>query len=191
MTYRPQIQNGQVVKRPRPASSHQYNSWTQYSAAQPTARRYPTASATATMAPVWSGISFGELAHNGLGVLGLDEKISTTEVKTRAAGRTMTRVGLMGGLISCGLLVVSGFVFSLRDHFKAHAMGREEVGMRRALDQSQAEQRGLEYELGQVTSPQAIDQTARQYGLAPVALDLKSKVIVPAQSSKKTVQDKH
>ncbi len=187
MAYRPQIQNGQVVKRPRPASSQHYNSSPQYSAA----RRYPVAAATATMAPAWSGISFGELAHNGLGVLGLDEKISTTEAKTRAAGKTMTRLGLMGGLISCGLLVVSGFVFSLRDHFKAHAMGREEVGMRRALDQSQAEQRGLEYQLGQAVSPQAIEQAARQYGLAPVELDLKNKVIAPAKTIAKKEQGKH
>jgi hypothetical protein len=179
MAYRPQIQNGQVVKRPRTATSQHYNSSPQYSAS----RRYPNASATATMAPAWSGISFGELAHNGLGVLGLDEKISTTEAKTRAAGKTMTRLGLMGGLIS--------FVFSLRDHFKAHAMGREEVGMRRALDQSQAEQRGLEYQLGQAVSPQAIEQAARQYGLAPVELDLKNKVIVPAKSTSKREQGKH
>ncbi len=187
MTYRPQIQNGQVVKRSRPASSQHYNNSPQYSVA----RRYPAASATATMSPAWSGISFGELAHNGLGVLGLDEKISTTEAKTRADGKTMTRLGLMGGLISCGLLVVSGFVFSLRDHFKAHAMGREEVGMRRALDQSQSEQRGLEYQLGQAVSPPALDQAARQYALSPVELDQKNKVVVPVKSSKKTGQGKH
>ena len=185
MTYRPQIQNGQVVKRSRPALSQYYNSAPQYSVA----RRSSVASAT--MAPAWSGISFGELAHNGLGVLGLDEKISTTEAKTRAVGKTMTRLGLMGGLMSCGLLVVSGFVFSLRDHFKAHAMGREEVGMRRALDQSQAEQRGLQYELGQAVNPQAIDQAARQYALAPVELDQKNKVIIPANKNKKTEQGKH
>ncbi len=186
MTYRPQIQNGQVVKRSRPASSQHYNSSPQYSA-----RRYPAASATATMAPAWSGISFGELAHNGLGVLGLDEQITTTEAQTRAAGKTMTRLGVMGGLIGCGLLVVTGFVYSLRDHFKAHAMGREEIGMRRAIDQTQAEQRGLQYQLGQAVSPQEISQAAQQFGMAPIELDLKNKVVAPAKADIKKEQGKH
>lgn len=75
-------------------------------------------------------------------------------------------------LIVFGACITAGFVFSLNQHFTASALGREGVKLRAELDQAFSEQRHLELNRAQASSPQEIGRTAnRQGNLAPLKLD--------------------
>lgn len=161
MHFRPKIQNGQIIKRTRITSPSITN-------------QKPDITAwIATIKPAWSGKSVGELAYTGLSVFGLEEKLRAIEVR-KEKNAEVSRVRVLFGLLALGVILAGGFMFSLRDHFIAHAFGREEVKLKSQLDQTRAEKRVLETSLRQVSNPQAIDNSARQLtSLQSVQLDQK------------------
>jgi hypothetical protein len=128
-----------------------------------------------TVAPLWSGVSVGTLTQSGLAVFGLDEPLQFTEVVTKEKIASRSRVLL--GLIGCGVLLAGGFMFSLRDHFTAYAVGREEVKLKSNLERSAAEQQQLDLKLRRAGSPPSLDRAAREVaGLAPLELERKQVV---------------
>lgn len=163
MHFRPKIQNGPVAKRlragsitqstPRPAKSFSF----------------------AAISPIWSGASVGELAQSGLAAIGLDGRLQSTKVggKEKAASRSRVLLGLIG----CGVLLTSGFMFSLRDHFTAYAFGRDEVKLKSKIEQAETEQQHLDIKLKRAGNPQALEQAAREAGLLPLELERKKVVI--------------
>ena len=68
MQFRPKIQNGNIAKRLRSGYL-----------AKPVPRS-PQPSLLATLTPLWSGVSVGELAQSGLAALGLDGRLQSTQV---------------------------------------------------------------------------------------------------------------
>lgn len=167
MQFRPKIQNGPVVKRSRPGYTVQ---------SAPRASR-PSSAATATMMPLWSGVSVGELTQRGLAALALDERLQSTEVIAKEKTVAPSRVLL--GLIGCGVLLAGGFMFSLRDHFTAYAVGREEVKLKAKAQQVDVEQQNLDLTRQRVSSPSMLDRAAREVaGLAPLEMERKKAVSV-------------
>lgn len=166
MHFRPKIQNGPVAKRTR----FDY-------VAQPAPRSTKAASFAplATVTPIWTGVSVGELAQGGLAALGLDEPLQSTAAVTKEKVSSPSRVLLC--LIGCGVLLAGGFMFSLRDHFTAHAFGREEVKLKSQLDQAEVEQQSLDVKLKRVSSPQALEQAAREAGLSSLEMERKRVVV--------------
>ncbi len=170
MYFRPKIQNGPVAKRSRSGSIVR---------SAPRSPK-PSPAATATMTPLWAGVSAGELAQSGLAAFGLDERLRSTETVAKARTAAPSRVLL--GLIGCGVLLAGGFILSLRDHFTAHAMGREEVQLKSKLQQANAEQQQLDISLQRVSSPSTLDRAAREVaGLAPLEMERK-KVVIGARN---------
>lgn len=177
MHLRPKIQNGPVAKRTRSAASH-----------QPAPRAAKPASWTplTTVAPLWTGVSVGTLTQSGLAVLGLDERLQSTEFVAKE--KTASRSRVLLGLIGCGVLLAGGFMFSLRDHFTAYAIGHEEVKLKSQLEQAEAEQQQLDINLKRAGSPQALDRAAREVaGLVPLALEPKQVV---SRAKQKTAAEK-
>lgn len=169
MHFRPKIQNGPVAKRSR--SGHTFQSVSR--------SPKPSFAATATMTPLWSGVSAGELTQRGLAALALDERLQSTAVIAKEKAASPSRVLL--GLIGCGVLLAGGFMFSLRDHFTAHAFGREEVKLQSKIQQSEVEQQQLDITLQRVSSPAMLDRAAREVaGLGPLEMERK-KVVVTAK----------
>ncbi|HEX4948172.1 MAG TPA: hypothetical protein VFZ34_15980 [Blastocatellia bacterium] len=118
----------------------------------------------------------------------MDEQLQSTETITRE--KTAGRSRVLLGLIGCGVLLAGGFMFSLRDHFTAHAFGRDEVKLKSKLEQVEAEQQQLDVTLKQAGSPKALDQAAREAGLAPLKMERKkivtaTKPITPVEKAKK------
>lgn len=179
MHFRPKIQNGPVTKRTRSGY------------ADLAAPRLPKPVATATMTPLWSGVSAGELKQRSLAALGLDERLQSTAVIAKEKTASSSHVLL--SLIGCGVLLAGGFMFSLRDHFTAHAFGREEVKLQSKIQQADAEQQQLDITLQRAASPQMLERVARESaGLAPLELERKKVVIaakkVTAAEKAKTTQ---
>lgn len=169
MHFRPKIQNGPVAKRSR--SGHTFQSVSR--------SPKPSFTATATMTPLWSGVSAGELTQRGLAALALDERLQSTAVIAKEKAASPSRVLL--GLIGCGVLLAGGFMFSLRDHFTAHAFGREEVKLQSKIQQSEVEQQQLDITLQRVSGPAMLDRAAREVaGLGPLEMERK-KAAVPAK----------
>jgi hypothetical protein len=167
--FRPKIQNGPVAKRARSG----------YTAQSAPRSPKPSFAATATMTPLWSGVSASELTQRGLAALALDERLQSTAVIAKEKTASPSRVLL--GLIGCGVLLTGGFMFSLRDHFTAHAMGREEVKLQSKIQQSEVEQQQLDISLQRVSSPSALDRAAREVaGLGPLEMERK-KVVIAAK----------
>lgn len=169
--FRPQIKNGQLVKR-TPITS-----WVKASpkAAPKTTRR----SALAPLSPLWTGVSVSTLAQNGLSLLGLDERLHSTT--TTVKENTATRFSALVGLLVCGGLLAGGFMFSLRTHFIAYAFGRDVVKLKAKTDHVNTERQHLNAQLEQAASTQEIDRAAREFtGLAPLEFDQK-KVAVRAK----------
>ena len=167
--FRPQIQNGTVVKRtqggikPSPKAASRI------------------AMPLAPLSPLWSSqaIEVGALAQRGLSLLALNERLQSTE--TVAKEKASTRPYALIGLLVCGALLAGGFMFSLRDHFIAHAFGREEVKLKTKTDQVTTERRQIKARVEQATSSQAIDRLARENtDLAPLEFDQK-KVVAGAK----------
>ncbi len=182
MHFRPKIQNGQVAKRAR----------TGYTV-QPASRSIK-ASPLATMTPLWSGVSVSELKQNGLAVFGLDGQLQSTQVVPKEKTVSPSRVLL--GLIGCGVLLAGGFMFSLRDHFTAHAVGREEVKLKSKIQQADVEQQQLDIARQRAASPQMLERAARESaGLAPLELERKrvvsgTKKVTAAEKAKTTLPQK-
>ncbi len=167
--FRPRIQNGPVAKRARSG----------YTAQSVSRSPKPSPAATETMTPLWSGVSAGELTQRGLAALGLDERLQSTAVIAKEKTASPSRVLL--GLIGCGVLLASGFMLSLRDHFTAHAFGREEVKLQSKIQQSEVEQQELDITLQRVSSPNVLDRAAREVaGLGPLEMERK-KVVIAAK----------
>lgn len=163
MHLRPKIQNGPVAKRTRLGTSPK---------PAPRAPKAAPMSPLATVGPLWSGISVSTLTQSGLAALGLDEPLQSTELVAKE--KTASRSRVLLGLIGCGVLLAGGFMFSLRDHFTAYAVGREEVKLKSKLDQTEAEQQHLDVTLKRAGGPQALDRAAREVaGLAPLELERK------------------
>ena len=178
MHFRPKIQNGAVAKRARAGY-----------AAKP-APHSPKPSSLATLTPLWSEVSVGELAQSGLAALGLDERLQSTQVVTKEKTASPSRVLL--GLIGCGVLLAGGFMFSLRDHFTAHAFGREEVKLKSKIQQADGEQQQLDITLQRAASPQMLERAARESaGLEPLGMEGKrvvssTKKVTAAEKAKTT-----
>ena len=178
MQFRPKIQNGNIVKRSRSGYI-----------AKPVPRS-PQALPLATLTPLWSGVSVGELAQSGLAALGLDGRLQSTQVL--AQEKTASPSRLLLGLIGCGVLLAGGFMFSLRDHFTAYAVGREEVKMKLKIEQADVEQQQLDLTLQRASSPQMLERAAREsVGLAPLELEQKkvisgAKKVAAAEKAKRT-----
>lgn len=172
MHFRPKIQNGPVTKRSRSGYI-----------AKP-APRSPKPSPAVTLTPLWSGVSVSELAQSGLAALGLDERLQSTEVIAKEKTARPSRVLL--GLIGCGILLAGSFMFSLRDHFTAHAFGREEVNLKSKIQQADVEQQELDITLQRVSSPQMLERAARESaGLSPLELERKKVVIGAVTAAEK------
>lgn len=184
MHFRPKIQNGAVVKRSRPGYT------------VPSAPRAPKPSyvATATITPLWSGVSVGELTQRGLAALALDGRLQSTEVMTKE--KTIAPSRILLGLIGCGVLLAGGFMFSLRDHFTAYAVGREEVILKAKSQQADVEQQNLDLTRQRVSSPNMLDRAARELtALAPLEMERKqvvsvAKKITAAEKAKTTAPQK-
>ena len=182
MHFRPKIQNGPVAKRTRTV---------QQSATRPTPTlRATKAAAVATVAPIWSGVSVGSLAQSSLAAIGLDKRLQSTEAAAQQKAEARPRVLL--GLIGCGVLLAGGFMFSLRDHFTAHAFGLTETQLKSEIERAETERQHLDVSLKRANSPQALEQAARSNGLAPMELD-RGKVVIgakkpPAAEKAKTVK---
>jgi hypothetical protein len=126
----------------------------------------------ATVTPVWVGVSASELARSGLAAFGLDERLQSTEVAAKE--KTAARSRVLLGLIGCGVLLAGGFMFSLRDHFTAHAVGRDEVKLKSKIQQAEAERQHLDIELKRTVSPPALERVTHEgAGLAPLELERK------------------
>ena len=178
MQFRPKIQNGNIAKRSRSGYL-----------AKPVPRS-PQPSPLATLTPLWSGVSVGELAQSGLAALGLDGRLQSTQVL--AQEKTASPSRLLLGLIGCGVLLAGGFMFSLRDHFTAYAVGREEVKMKLKIEQADVEQQQLDLTLQRASSPQMLERAARESaGLAPLELERKkvisgAKKVAAAEKAQRT-----
>ncbi len=197
MHFRPKIQNGTVAKRPRAASSHQpapRPTMTRPPLARPVTSRSIGVSAAATLAPLWAGISASEMAQTGLAALGLDERLQSTIVVAKEKTASHSRVLL--GLIGCGVLLAGGFMLSLRDHFTAYAMGREEVKLKATIEQVETEQQQLGISLQRTSSPQTLERAARELaGLMPLEMERKkvvsaTKKVAAAEKAKKSPSSK-
>ena len=179
MHFRPKIQNGAVAKRTRTVQ-------------QPVVRPTPTprsakASPFATVAPIWSGVSVGALAQSSLAAIGLDGRLQSTEVA--AQEKTEARPRALLGLIGCGVLLAGGFMFSLRDHFTAHAFGLNETQLKSEIERAETERQHLDVTLKRANSPQALEQAARSNGLAPLELE-RGKVVIGAKKPTATAKAK-
>ena len=181
--FRPQIQNGQVTKRTQVSSSAQ---------SSPKAATRSVMPLT-PLSPVWSGQAFevGALAQRGLSLLALDERLHSSE--TAVQTKTATRPYALVGLVICGALLAGGFMFSLRDHFIAHAFGREEVKLKAQTDHANTERQQIKAQVERATSPQEIDRAAgKNTDLAPLEFDQKkmvsgAKKIAATEKAKKTL----
>ncbi len=178
--FRPQIQNGTVVKRTQ-------------SGVKPVPKAASrVALPLAPLSPLWSSqaIEVGALTQRGLSLLALDERLRSTD--TIAKEKASTRPYALVGLLVCGALLAGGFMFSLRDHFMAHAFGREEVKLKTKTDQVTTERQQIKARVEQATSSQAIDRLAHENtDLAPLAFDQKkmvtgAKKIATTEKAKKT-----
>lgn len=175
--FRPPIQNGHVAKRTQVT----------YGGKMETRASLPLIPVSA----VWSGqsVEVGTLTQRGLSLLGLDERLNST--KPAAKATAVTRPTVLIGLLVCGTLLAGGFMFSLRDHFIAHAFGREEVRLKSRTDQANTERQHLKAQTELATSPQELDRAARESnGLAPLEFDQKKvisgvKKITAAEKAKK------
>jgi hypothetical protein len=166
---RPQIKNGQITKRTQVTYSVR---------ATPQTTRSSQVR-LAPLTPLWSDVSVGTWAQNGLSLLGLDEKLRSTEgtKKEKVATRPLALVGLL----LCGSLLAGGFMFSLRTHFIASAYGRDKVKLKVKTDQSQIEHKHLQSQFEHAASVHEIDRATREYtNLAPLEFDQK-KVAVRAK----------
>ncbi len=178
--YRPKIQNGQVIKRPRTAAG----SYTITKAQR---------AAYAVLAPAWDGPSVSAIAQTGLSALGLDEKLRTTEVIAQTATKTtaLSHTKTMMGLIGCGLILSGAFMFSLRDHFTAHAFGRDQVKVQTQIEQATAVQNNLEAQHQRAASPGEIERAASTLtNLAPIEPEQKKMMSLPKKASAKNSTSK-
>ena len=167
--FRPQIQNGTVVKR------------TQGGVKSSSKAASRAAMTLAPLSPLWSSeaIEVGVLKQRGLSLLALDERLRSTEPVAKE--KASTRPYALVGLLVCGALLAGGFMFSLRDHFIAHAFGREEVKLKSKTDQATIERQHIKARVDQATSSQVIDRQARENtDLAPLEFDQK-KVVMGAK----------
>ncbi len=170
MHFRPKIQNGPVAKRTR----------TGYGYAAKPAPHSPKLLPFVTITPLWSGVSVGELAQSGLVAFGLDERLQSTEVIAKE--KTVSPSRLLLGLIGCGVLLAGGFMFSLRDHFTAHAFEREEVKLQSKIQQAEVEQQQLDMALQRAASMPTLERAARESaGLVPLELERKKVVSTAAK----------
>lgn len=186
--FRPQIQNGTIAKRTQVAYSVR-------PAPQTTSR---AASAVLTqLSPAWSApsVEVGALKQRGLSLLGLDEQLRST-TKTKAAATTTTRPYALVGLLFCGALLAGGFMFSLREHFIAHAFGRNDIHLKSQTEELKARNQRLKADVEHAASPPEIDREARKSsGLAPLEFDQKkitsgARQITAAEKAKTAPQPK-
>lgn len=191
MHFRPKIQNGPVAKRARAGSTTQPTPRATPSSPKATSSRLSSSaksfskpratrsSPLATVTPVWVDVSASALARSGLAAFGLDERLQSTEVAAKE--KTAARSPVLLVLIGCGVLLAGGFMFSLRDHFTAHAVGRDEVQLKSKIQQAEAERQHLDGELKRTVSPQSLERATHEgAGLAPLELERK-KIISAAK----------
>lgn len=182
--YRPKIQNGQVIKRPRTTAGS-------YRITKSVNTSY------AVMAPAWDGSAVSALTQTswsaGLSALGLDERLRTAEAATQTATKTvaLSQTKTMMGLIACGLVLAGAFMFSLRDHFSAHASGREQIQLQADIKQATAVQNTLEGQRQRAASPGEIERAAATLtNLAPITPEEKKAAPVTKQTSAKNSTSK-
>lgn len=178
--YRPKIQNGQVIKRPRTTAGSYTITKTQRAA-------------YSVLAPAWEGPSVSAIAQTGLSALGLDERLRTTEITAPTTTKTaaLSHIKTMMGLIGCGLILAGAFMFSLRDHFTAHAFGREQVKLQSQIEQAAAVQNNLEAQRQRAASPGEIERAASTLtNLAPIEPEQKQMMPLPKKASAKNSTSK-
>lgn len=181
--FRPQIQNGPVAKRTQVS----------YGVKPSPKATTRTPISLAPLSPLWSNppIEVGALTQRGLSMLALDERLRSTE--TNAKEKASSRPYALVGLLICGALLAGGFMFSLRDHFIAHAFVREEVKLKAKTDQATTERQHIKARVEQATSSPEIDRLARENtDLAPLEFDQKklvkgAKKIATTEKAKKTL----
>lgn len=104
---------------------------------------------------------------------------TTTRVFKDATVRAERRPVVMPALIGGALLLASGFVYSLHQHFTATELVRQNVESKASLAQAKIEQRDLAVRYEQATSPEQLERLASEGGLAPGRRDP-----VPASASR-------
>jgi hypothetical protein len=93
----------------------------------------------------------------------------------RAAGLTDVRATQASAalpiLIVCGLLLASGFVYSLWQHFTSARLVRESVMLRNDADRAATGQRNLQIDHAQASSPEQLEQRLAGSNLSPLQFD--------------------
>ena len=111
------------------------------------------------------------------------------DAATRAAGltgaRAESRSAAMPALIICGLLLASGFVYGLYQHFTAAGVLRDRVQLRTELEQARTEQRSLEIRDDQERSPAQLEQRLGGGELVPVSFDQSVRRAANHETTKK------
>jgi hypothetical protein len=97
------------------------------------------------------------------------------DAATRAVALTGAREeshsAAMPVLIICGLLLASGFVYGLSQHFTAAGILRDRVQLRTELEQARTEQRSLEIRDEEEHSPAQLERRLGSGELVPVSFD--------------------
>jgi cell division protein FtsL len=73
------------------------------------------------------------------------------------------------GLLVCGLVLSSGFVYAARQHFAALQLGYDSENLRRERQQLLEEQHRLLLDREEAASPVKLERAARQLGMQPVS----------------------
>ncbi|MFN7928368.1 MAG: hypothetical protein U0Y68_10555 [Blastocatellia bacterium] len=168
-SFRPQIQNGPVAKRTQANYSVK-------PAAKPITRA--AAPLLTQLTPAWSlpTVEVGTLKHRGLSLLALDEQLQLP-TQAKEVAKATSRPYALVGLLFCGVLFAGGFMYSLREHFIAHAFGRDEIKLKDQTQNIKAKNQRLQAEVEHAASPQEIDREARKSAdLAPLEMDQKKLV---------------
>src|SRR5438105_13136702 len=88
----------------------------------------------------------------------------------------------LGLLLACGLVLAGGFVYAAGQHFAAVQYGYKSEELRREQAQLLAEQRRLKLERERASTPEHLEEAAREIGLKP----LQPAQINPAKTLAKT-----
>ena len=102
-----------------------------------------------------------------------------TARRRRVSAHVSQGAHILGIVTAAATVIAAIFIFALHSQTAAQRLGRDEVDLRSALDQTAAERRYLVVEQGRALNPQAGEQRSRAAGLEPMKFEARSPYAPP------------